>query len=92
MYPTNYSSEEKMVNGKDILERYNDQKVGKIDGFIPLETMIDEAITKILKEQDRNTRHACAEACLSCDTNTEAEERITNLCHNLCMNVKAYGN
>ncbi len=35
-----------------------------------------QLIRKSLREQDRDTRHACAEACLSCG----------NSCHEKCMN------
>lgn len=38
-------------------------------------------IRKALKEQDRDTRHACAEAVLQCGTVDGA--------HNACMNARA---
>lgn len=43
------------------------------------------AIRFALKEQDRDTRHACAEACLQ-HAEKPAIEMI-DACHNSCMNV-----
>jgi len=40
-----------------------------------------QALIKLFKEQDRDTRHACAEAVLQCGTVKGA--------HDACMNVKA---
>ena len=46
-----------------------------------------EIISMGLKEQDRDTRHACAEACLL-QADRPALEMI-DACHNSCMNVRA---
>ncbi len=46
----------------------------------------ERALIKLLKEQDRDTRHACAEAVL-----TEAGDKDTisvSAAHNACMNAK----
>lgn len=40
-----------------------------------------KCLTVLLKEQDRDTRHACAEASLQCGTVEGA--------HDACMNAKA---
>lgn len=45
--------------------------------------MID-SLERLLKEQDRDTRHACAEACITDETHTNNE-----FFHDVCMNVKA---
>ena len=45
-----------------------------------------EIIRMGLKEQDRDTRHACAEACLL-QADKPALEMI-DACHNACMNVR----
>ena len=60
------------------------------------------AIAMIIKEQDRDTRHACAEAILALPTchaangnscYNENEDLVDAICkdaaHNACMNVKA---
>jgi hypothetical protein len=44
-----------------------------------------KAIVKLLKEQDRDTRHACAEACMGVTTNSNLDKAF----HDICMNVKA---
>lgn len=40
---------------------------------------IENRVTLLLKEQDRDTRHACAEAVIGCNSVNDA--------HNVCMNV-----
>ena len=45
---------------------------------------IENLIIGMLKEQDRDTRHACADACLDDDTHTN-----NMFFHRICMNVKA---
>ena len=44
-----------------------------------------ESLTMLLKEQDRDTRHACAEAVNSIALDTFA----STAAHDACMNVKA---
>lgn len=41
------------------------------------------ALTVLLKEQDRDTRYACAESCLADKTHTN-----NGFFHDVCMNVK----
>ena len=40
-----------------------------------------------MKEQDRDTRHACAEAVIQCSDASSLE--MIDRCHNACMNAKA---
>lgn len=47
------------------------------------------AIRLALKEQDRDTRHACAEACLMATKGSEHLEIISKGYHDICMNVQA---
>jgi hypothetical protein len=53
---------------------------------------VDKAINSIrtaIKEQDRDTRHACAEAIAGCES-VESENRIRkDEAMGACMNVKA---
>lgn len=48
---------------------------------------LDSLIT-LLKEQDRDTRHACAEACLTA-TQNENLHIVSKAYHDICMNTKA---
>lgn len=43
----------------------------------------------LLKEQDRDTRHACAEACLNVNT-AESLHIISKMYHDVCMNTSGY--
>lgn len=47
-----------------------------------------EAIKLALKEQDRDTRHACAEAVLKCEEDVSGECIWKNDAHNACMNCR----
>lgn len=47
------------------------------------------AIRLALKEQDRDTRHACAEAVLNCDEDVSGECIWKNEAHSACMNAVA---
>ncbi|EGR2227226.1 hypothetical protein QX249_11430 [Vibrio parahaemolyticus] len=49
---------------------------------------IEARIEKALKEQDRDTRHACAEAVITCET--KSNDLISkDEAHNICMNINA---
>ena len=48
---------------------------------------IKEALIKLLREQDRDTRHKCAEAVLSCDEDMSGECIWKNAAHLACMNA-----
>jgi hypothetical protein len=50
-------------------------------GFDPI-TAFQAMLPRILKEQDRDTRHNCAEAVLKTQDSTEA--------HGVCMNVQSF--
>ena len=58
------------------------EKVSELMEFIGTDCYEDkQAITRALKEQDRDTRHACAEAVIQCGTLCSA--------HDACMNTRA---
>ena len=46
-----------------------------------------ECLVHLLKRQDRDTRHACALACL--DHGSAPAIEMIDRCHDACMNVKA---
>lgn len=46
-------------------------------------------IVAVMAEQDRNTRHACAEACLQATNGAEHLEIISKAYHDLCINTRA---
>lgn len=52
-----------------------------LDVSAMMQRKIEQRIYMAIKEQDRDTRHACADAVLSCENKTEA--------HSVCMNVQA---
>lgn len=45
-------------------------------------------IKRALRDQDRDTRHACAEAVLMCKEDVSGECIWKNDAHSACMNVK----
>ncbi len=47
-----------------------------------------KAISMALKEQDRDTRHACAEAVLQCDEDVSGNCIWKDEAHNACMNAR----
>lgn len=52
--------------------------VAKMDsGFTP-DTAFKAILRRVLKEQDRDTRHACAEAVLQTDSKDSAHEACIN--------------
>ena len=73
-----------------------EKAIGMIKEFIVITGALDingkfaehltEVIAMGLKEQDRDTRHACALACLA-QADRPALEMI-DACHNACMNVR----
>lgn len=54
---------------------------------------MERALILLLKEQDRDTRHACAEAVLQCrevcETPTGGSAISPDAAHDVCMNVQA---
>lgn len=46
------------------------------------------ALTLLVKTQDRDTRHACAEAILECDPNHIGVQYYINDCHAACVNCQ----
>jgi hypothetical protein len=46
-------------------------------------------IRHALKEQDRDTRHTCAEACTQATSGSEHLQIVSTAFHDICMNVKA---
>lgn len=48
-----------------------------------------DALNRALKEQDRDTRHACAEAMLLLDYYTNGDGISKASSHNACMNTRA---
>ena len=60
---------------------------------VELETIpakeLRQALKSALKEQDRDTRHACAGAVLSCEEDVSGEVIWKNEAHSACMNVIA---
>lgn len=59
---------------KEELEKFK-EKMEK--GFNPMEAF-SAMLPRILKEQDRDTRHACAEAVLKSENGTEASGECIN--------------
>lgn len=67
-----------MTNGKEILERFNDQPTGEIDGYMTLEQCIDEALKEAGKDQfllnllefKNNIKHNGEISLIPYDTNT----------------------
>jgi hypothetical protein len=55
------------------------------------EAILREAIESALKFQDRDTRHACAEALLNCPPITRGTELLLpfHAAHQACMNAHA---
>jgi len=73
----------KMIQTVDAKARVVCHKLGLPDDGTAFST-----IRLALKEQDRDTRHACAEACLGATTG-EHLELISRAYHDICVNVKA---
>lgn len=48
-----------------------------------------QALKIALKEQDRDTRHACAEAVLKCSEDVSGECIWKDEAHGACLNVRA---
>jgi hypothetical protein len=47
------------------------------------------SLEKLIKEQDRDTRHACAEAVIQCDKDASGECIVVSEAHSACMNTQA---
>ena len=78
-----------MKTGKEIVKEFNSNlnTFSVLSGRTPIEDIIDSAILEIRKEQDRLTRHACAEAIINCDEGANSISYST--AEHLCLNVKA---
>ncbi len=48
-----------------------------------------KVVKRALKEQDRDTRHACAEAVIALESYPDGGGISKTHAHNACMNVKA---
>ena len=68
-------------------------RIFKVDFNIELTGQAYEGIKMsfimALKDQDRDTRHACAEAVMECDGVGEEGIITRDNAHNACINVKA---
>ncbi len=73
---------------------------GSFEQRVAARKAMRDAITLALKEQDRDTRHACAEAVLTCRSSDGArelfgasriieEDYMLQSAHQVCMNVQA---
>ena len=47
-----------------------------------------KSLILLMKEQDRDTRHACAEAVIQCDKDVSGECIWVDDAHSACINVK----
>ena len=56
---------------------------------LPVNGYTFRIVLNAIKEQDRDTRHACAEACLQATLSAPHLENVSNRYHDICMNVKA---
>lgn len=79
-----------MKTAKEKANELAEQVVGlDLRTSVGVEKLID-VIRLALKEQDRDTRHACAEAVLGCDKSLYNIDLIwKDDAHSACMNVKA---
>ena len=65
----------------------------KFGGYLRVEVVHE--LTKLIKEQDRDTRHACAEAVISLDGYMNgppfgcSKMILADEAHSACINVKA---
>ncbi len=69
--------------------KFFDEKTAKI--CTDLDLLNDQAwaiIRKALAEQDRDTRHACAEAVLLCPEDVSGQFISKDEAHNACMNAR----
>ena len=65
-----------------------DEKVKSLMDFIGTDCADDKAeIERVLREQDRDTRHACAEAVIQHGDADPLE--MIDLCYAACINAKA---
>jgi hypothetical protein len=77
-----------MKTGKEIIEFYFGKKKAEANNYTSLMGMIDIAILETRVEQDKITRHACAEAVIQCPEDMP-NSALKDCAHNACMNVKA---
>lgn len=78
------TAEEKAKEFMDKLEDFPSVEIYRTQAF----NDITKAVIKLLKEQDRDTRHACAEALAFMDDNEDHDVIVGNAIR-ICMNVKA---
>ena len=73
------------MNIEDKVDRYMEKYVGEWTD------RQEKALIKLLKEQDRDTRHACAEAVNSIDNDDMDPHTLNTIseCHDACMNTRA---
>ena len=75
------------MTGKELIEKYHNQSIDGtgLETFISLEEMIDEETEKVKKEQDKKTRHACAEAVIR---GSYGSEHTRSMYSAICMDCK----
>ena len=80
-----------MKTGYGIIEAFErqDAEFEDDDGYVSLEEIIDSTILETREEQDKLTRHACAEAVVTFQTEDPAWI-LKDTAHRLCMNVQAF--
>ncbi len=77
-----------MKTGKQILDEYARQQPTETKGFVSLESMINEALAVAALEQDKKTRHACAEAVSQCKNFGVTNFIKDSDAHAACMNAR----
>jgi len=77
-----------MKTGKEIELEYSKQFEARVPELTPMSELIDRAIREAIVEQDKITRHACAEAIAVVDDNEDNDVVLGNAIR-ACMNVKA---
>jgi hypothetical protein len=70
---------------KSVDEKVNDFLIANIGTW---NTKQERALKRLLLDQDRDTRHACAEAVLQMDEPLDSSA-APSIAHNICMNTKA---
>jgi len=78
-----------MNHQEEIRMKTAEEKAKELMNFIGTDCSEDrDTIIKALKEQDRDTRHACAEACLRSEDKVLGQQWASAY-HDVCMNTKA---
>lgn len=78
------TAEQKAITLMEEMESFSDIviKAGDFEN-------IKIGLVRLIKEQDRDTRHACAEAVAQCDVVHSINDICSDQAHDACMNVKA---